>query len=403
MITQALKNFFKLESSGGILLLLASVLAIIVVNSELDTLYYHILFTKLPLEISLFNVYKDLDIRAWINDGLMAIFFLLVGLELKREVIRGELSSKSKVILPIFAAIGGVVLPAVIYSNINSFNELNLKGWAIPTATDIAFAVGILGLFGKRIPNSLKVFLVALAIIDDLIAIIIIFLFYTENLHVIYLDLALFACTILFILNKLKVKSLTIYLSIGVILWVLILKSGIHATIAGVMLALFIPVSPKSKKHDSDSPLHKLENALYFPVSYIILPIFAFANAGVDFTSISYEILFHKVVLGIALGLFVGKQVGIVLSVFLLTKLKISPFFRGTTWLEFYGVSILAGIGFTMSLFIGGLAFKVNDHLTDEVIIGVMLGSLSSAIYALFIISYAIKKKAANQKQISHK
>ena len=393
MITKVMKDFLQSESSGGIILILFTVLAFIVVNSDLNHLYHSVLSSKASLNIPLLYIYKDLTVKEWINDGFMAIFFLLVGLELKREIVRGELSSKSKVILPIIAAMGGVMVPAIIYSNFNFYDQTQLRGWAIPTATDIAFAVGVLNIFGKKIANSLKIFLIALAIIDDLIAILIIVLFYSHNINVAYLDLAFLIIICLFIFNKLKINNLLLYLASGIVLWALILKSGVHPTISGVILAFFIPISPKTRKHDLNSPLHRLEKSLYGPVSYIILPTFAFANAGIDLSMVSGDMLLHNVVLGIALGLFLGKQIGVGCSVLLLSKLNIIPFFRNANWLEFYGVALLTGIGFTMSLFIANLSFDYAEGLINEAIMGVMLGSFLSAVTGCIVLLFAIKNK----------
>ena len=336
---------------------------------------------------------KEMNLRMWINDALMAIFFLLIGLELKREILIGELSSASRIILPLAGAIGGVILPALIYVSINFNNEINLRGWAIPTATDIAFAVGVLAIFGNKISNSLKIFLVALAVIDDLIAILTIAIFYSNDLALIYLNFALVVLLSLFALNRLKVNSLWPYMILGLILWVLILKSGIHATVAGVLLALFIPAYNKKSRISS---LQKLEDHLNFPVNYFILPIFAFANAGMVFSNFSTEIFYDPIFIGIVLGLFFGKQLGITLTIFMLVKLKIIKFFKDVSWMEFYGISILAGIGFTMSLFIGGLAFDPNSPVAGKILMAVIFGSLLSIIFGILVIFLAIKHKKSS-------
>jgi Na+:H+ antiporter, NhaA family len=374
MISSAIKNFLKSESISGFILLLAAILAIFIVNSTYANLYFDIFSIKL---------FADFNLKLFINDALMAIFFLLVGLELKREIIKGDLSSKAKIILPSLAAVGGVVIPALIYCYINFNNKINLQGWAIPTATDIAFAIGVLNLFGKKISNSLKIFLITLAIIDDLAAILIIAFFYSDDIVLIYLALALLITIILWILNKLQITNLSSYLLAGLLIWFLVLKSGIHPSIAGIILAFFIPLSK----------IEFLEKKIYSPVNYIILPIFAFANAGIIFRDIPTDIWSNQLFLSIALGLFFGKQLGVALVALLLVKFKISPFIKNTSWLEFYGVAILTGIGFTMSLFIGNLAFQQNEYLYNQVRAGVIAGSLLSGVVGFLTIYVALKIK----------
>jgi NhaA family Na+:H+ antiporter len=379
MIGTAIKDFIKSESAIGTILIIAAILAISIVNSSYADYYISIFSGKL---------FFDFNLKFFINDILMVIFFFLVGLELKKEIIKGELSSKEKMLLPILAALGGIVVPALIYHSINFNNKANWHGWAIPTATDIAFAIGILNLFGNKIANSLKIFLVALAIIDDLAAILIIAVFYSADITLIYLALAFLVTIILLIFNKLKISNLTLYLLAGLALWFLVLKSGIHPTIAGIVLAFFIP----------DLKMEFLEKKISGFVNYLILPLFALANAGIIFKDIPTDIWSSQLFLSITLGLFFGKQLGVALVVFLLVKLKISPFFKNTVWSEFYGVAILTGIGFTMSLFIGNLAFEQNEFLYNEVRAGVIAGSLLSGLAGFLVIHYSQKIKPKNGK-----
>ncbi|MFT6332234.1 MAG: NhaA family Na+:H+ antiporter [Lentimonas sp.] len=387
--TIVMKEFLSSQASAGIILFIFAVFAALIANSGYYDIYKSFFAFQIPIDIPVLDIYKKMDLKLWIDDGFMAIFFLLVGLELKREVSIGELSSKAKVSLPLFAAIGGVIFPMAIYWFFNHSDPAAIRGVAIPAATDIAFAVGILSLFGNRISYSLKIFLVALAIIDDLIAILIIAIFYTEELHTNFLLLAGITMVILFGLNRARISSLIPYLLLAPILWLFVLKSGIHATIAGVALAMFIPLS---RDKAVSSPAKKLEHFLHMPVAYLILPIFAFANSGVVFDGFSIDTLLNKVVLGIILGLFIGKQLGIMLMAWLLYKMKICKFMDNIRWLEFYGVAVLTGVGFTMSLFIGNLAFS-SEHMMDNVKIGVIFGSLFSAIYGSLILFIATRKK----------
>lgn len=384
-----MREFLYAQASAGVTLFCAAVLAVIVVNSSYNSIYQGILAMPFPINLSFLSIYKDMNIKLWIDDGLMAIFFLLVGLELKREIVIGELSSKSKIIPPLLAAIGGVLLPILIYYFINSNNPENLRGAAIPAATDIAFAIGVLSLFGNKISHSLRVFLVALAIIDDLIAILIIAFFYSSNIDLSYLNYALVATLLLFCLNKLNISSLVPYLLIAPFLWFFVLKSGIHPTIAGVILAFFIPLGFNKK---NISPAKSLEHHLHIPVTYLILPIFAFANSGIILSHFSVEVFTSKIVLGIIAGLFVGKQLGISLMVYILHKFKLYQLPKDTSCLEFYGVSVIAGIGFTMSLFIGNLAFLSAD-IIDKVRVGVVSGSLLSGVFGFVILKIATKHK----------
>ena len=389
-----IKNFFKSESSSGVILLLFAVLAMVFVNSPLRPYYESFFDTKLNLNLSFIGIFKEMTVKLWVDDALMAIFFFLIGIELKHEIINGELSNRSAIIKPLIAAVGGIVGPALIFAYINNGFEGNMRGWAIPTATDIAFAIGVLNLFGNRVPKSLKVFLVALAVIDDLVAILIIAIFYSDSISVKYIELSLVVFLLLFILNRKQISSTIPYLILGSILWVFILKSGVHATIAGVTLAMFLPCKPKHGGKNI-APLYLLEGILHKPVNYVVLPIFAFASAGIVFDGISFDILLDPLVAGIILGLFVGKQVGVVAAVVLINKLKIAYFFKGANVLQFYGVALLTGIGFTMSLFIGNLAFTDPETL-NKVRIGVMVASAVSAIIGSVLIYMGNKKLQNN-------
>jgi NhaA family Na+:H+ antiporter len=370
---RALTTFLKDEAAGGYVLMAAAALALVVANSPLAEAYFGALHIYLG----------PLSAQHWVNDGLMAAFFLLVGLEIKREVLDGQLSRPADVILPGAAALGGVVLPALIYLAFNAGHPDSIAGWAIPAATDIAFALGVLALLGPRVPTSLKVFLTAIAIMDDLAAIVIIALFYTEQLHLLYLAGAGAVLLALVALNRLKVLVLWPYLLLGAVLWVLVLKSGIHATLAGVALALTIPLRP-----GDHSPLHRLEHALHKPVAFVVTPIFGFANAGLSFAGVGLAAVLDPVPLGVALGLFLGKQLGVFGVAFGLIKLGWARLPRGASLGQLYGVAVLCGIGFTMSLFIGALAFK-DPHLIDETKIGVLAGSLASALVGMAILRVA--------------
>ena len=388
--TKTMKEFLSSQAASGIILFCFAVFAALVANSSHYDFYKYVFSYQIPLDIPSLHIYKEMDLKLWIDDGFMAVFFLLVGLELKREMLIGELSSKAKMALPTIAAIGGVVVPIAIYWIFNHSDPHAIRGAAIPAATDIAFAIGILSLFGKRVTYSLRVFLVALAIIDDLIAILIIAIFYTAKIDLTYLGLAFLIIALLFTLNRLRVLSLLPYLILAPFLWMFVLKSGVHATIAGVTLAMFIPLS---KNPEIKSPAKTLEHYLHTPVSYFILPTFAFANSGVVLDHFSIETILNSIVLGIILGLFIGKQLGIVLMVWIAEKLKICKFEGNVQWLEFYGVAVLTGVGFTMSLFIGNLAFS-SEEMIDNVRIGVIFGSLLSAIYGSLILIFATKNKA---------
>jgi len=383
MAISTIREFLKMEAAGGVILIFAAALAIILANSPLSGLYTASLDIPVAIQIGSFEIAKPLIL--WINDGLMAIFFFLIGLEVKREFLMGELSSPSQFALPALAAIGGMAVPAAIYVYINGGNPENINGWAIPTATDIAFALGILALVGSRAPLSLKILLTAIAIIDDLGAIVIIAIFYTDSLSFSALMGASAAIVGLFILNRLRVTRLAAYILLGVILWVFTLKSGVHATLAGVVAAFAIPMHGKDK--DGPSMLSHLEHLLHPWVAFMILPIFAFANAGVSFSGIGLAGFVEPVKLGISVGLFAGKQIGVFLMLFLGIKLGLSAMPRDTNWAQLYGVSLLCGVGFTMSLFIGSLAFEHTDFEVP-IRLGVLTGSILSAVCGYLLLRF---------------
>lgn len=385
-----LSAFLKSDSVGGILLILTMILALLFVNSPLSELYES--FLHIPMEIHVGSLHIDHTLHHWINDGLMAIFFLMVGLEVKREVMIGHLSSLGQIALPAIAAVGGIAAPALIYLYFNHADPVAMSGWAIPTATDIAFALGILSLLGKRVPLSLKVFLMALAIIDDLGAIIIIALFYTTDLSMISIYIASISLVVLILFNILGVSRKSLYFAVGLVLWVSVLKSGVHATLAGVAIALTIPMAAHNKEGTPFSPLKEIEHALHPWITFFILPLFAFVNAGIDLRQLSVEQIAGPVPMGIAIGLFVGKQLGVFAFSWLAIKLKIARLPEGSSWLMLYGVSLLTGIGFTMSLFIDSLAF-VDDTIfayTDK--LAILAGTFASAIMGYIVLRYALKK-----------
>ena len=390
---RTLREFIKLESSGGIVLFIAAVVALALDNSPAHP-YYQALF-KLPVSLHLGALQISKPLLLWINDGLMTIFFLLVGLEIKREMFVGELNSLSKASLPGFAAVGGMLFPALIYVVFNWGDTVALRGWAIPSATDIAFSLGILALLGSRLPIALKIFLTALAIFDDIGAIIVIAVFYTEHISFIMLLTALGLIVVLVILNRLRIVAIAPYVLVGIVLWLCVLKSGVHATLAGIVLAFTIPM--RDPKNPKVSPLRNLEHKLHPWVAFGVLPIFAFANAGVSFAGITLDELLSPVTLGIALGLFVGKQVGIWLVSWLSIKFRLARLPRGGNWRGIYGISLVAGVGFTMSLFIGSLAFgHANAHYPAMVRLGVIIGSLLSGLlgYLVLRFTYAPQRKS---------
>ncbi len=381
IITKPFRWFFKLEAASGLVLLFAAIIALIVSNSNLAEIYFSTLNKYLFLGINNFGL--KLSVLHWINDALMAIFFFFVTLEIKREFLQGELSNIKQALLPIIAAVGGMLVPALFYVFINFGDSETMNGWAIPSATDIAFSLGVLSLLGKRVPLSLKVFLTALAIIDDLGAIVIIALFYSGDLSIKYLSLMLLAFIILLVINKFNIKKFLPYLIVGIFLWDFTHNSGIHATIAGVLLAMTIP----HRKKDKDfSLLIKIEHAISPYVAFGIMPLFAFANAGVSLEGLSFASLLDKVPLGILLGLFVGKQLGVFVFSYVSIKMKIAQMPNNSNWFNFYGVGVLTGIGFTMSLFVGNLAFVENMQYMDGVKIGVLTGSLLSTLFGYFLI-----------------
>nr|WP_246520632.1 Na+/H+ antiporter NhaA [Microvirga arabica] len=375
-----MRKFFDSEASGGIILMGVTIIALVIANSPLADAYFGLLKTYV----------FGLSVLHWINDALMAVFFLLVGLEIKREMLDGQLSTWPRRILPGVAALGGMVLPALVYLAI-TWDEPHLRqGWAIPAATDIAFALGVLAILGSRVPTSLKIFLTALAILDDLGAIIIIALFYTSDLSVMMLGAAALCLIALVAFNRFGIKSLVPYLAVGVVLWFFVLQSGVHATLAGVALALTIPLQDKPKEtRAEDSPLHRLEHALHKPVAYGIIPIFGLANAGVSLSGLSLDALLSPLPLGIAMGLFLGKQVGVYAFSELAIRLNFADVPAGATRVQCYGVALLCGIGFTMSLFIGALAFPGQPELGDATKIGVLMGSMLSAIAGFLLLSIA--------------
>ena len=386
-ITKPFKYFFKLEAASGLVLLFAAILALIISNGQLSDIYFSTLEKYIILGTKEFGL--KLSVLHWINDVLMAIFFFFVSLEIKREFLQGELSNPKQAMLPIIGAVGGMAVPAFFYIIINYSDSTTLNGWAIPSATDIAFSLGVLSLLGKRVPISLKVFLTALAIIDDLGAIVIIAFFYSGNIEIKYLILMLVSVILLVGLNKFKVKSFIPFLVVGVFLWDFTHQSGIHATIAGVLLALTIPHNIKNNK---ESMLLKLEHGLSPYVAFGIMPVFAFANAGVSLEGLTFKTLLNPVPLGIVLGLFFGKQIGVFVLSYISIKLKFADKPTGSTWPALYAVSILTGIGFTMSLFVGNLAFANNLEYMDGVKIGVLTGSLLSTLFGYFLLLIFSKK-----------
>lgn len=386
-MTDAIRKFLKLESAGGIILIVAAAIAMMIANSPLEPLYNG----------TLHSYVAGLSVSHWINDGLMAIFFLLIGLEVKRELIEGALNTKEKAIFPAIAAVGGMLAPALVYVAFNSTDPMAIKGWAIPAATDIAFALGIMALLGNRVPVSLKVFLLALAIIDDLGVIVIIALFYSSDLSTVALSVAFAATAALFVMNAKNVTKLSWYLVVGAVLWVSVLKSGVHATLAGVVLGFAIPLSagegPDGKPH---SPLKHLEHALHPYVAFLILPLFAFANAGISLEGVSFSGLTSMLPLGIALGLFVGKPLGIFSASYMAVKSGIAKLPDGIGFRHIFAVSVLCGIGFTMSIFISSLAFVgAAEDFSTYSRLGILLGSTVSAVVGYAMLSRSLPKAEA--------
>lgn len=382
----ALRDFLKLETASGIILVVAAIAAMVIANSPLSGLYASLIDLPVEVRVGTFEIAKPLLL--WINDGLMAVFFFLIGLELKRELLEGQLSDLNQVALPAVAAIGGMLVPALIYIWFNQGDDVALQGWAIPSATDIAFALAILALLGNRVPLSLRVLLVSIAIFDDIGAIVIIALFYTNDLSLGALLLATACLPLLFILNRRGVLEKMPYLMIGAIMWAAVLKSGVHATLAGIVLAFFIPYRDSTK---TPSPLHELEHDLHTAVAFGILPIFAFANAGISLTGISWEYLLHPVPLGIIVGLFLGNQVGVFLFCWLGVRLGLARLPDDLSWLHLYGMALLCGVGFTMSLFIGSLAFEnTGVNLLFDERLGIIVGSLLSGVCGYLVLKASL-------------
>lgn len=392
MPIKSIQDFLKLEAASGIILMFTAVLAMIIANSPWSVYYDMLLNIPVMIAVGSFEIAKPLLL--WINDGLMALFFFLVGLELKREFLEGDLSQPGQITLPAIGALGGMLVPALCYAALNYKDPAALNGWAIPTATDIAFALGILAVIGSKVPLQLKVFLTSLAIFDDLGAIIVIAIFYTDQLSVLSLCISAVMLTLLFSLNRKGITDTAPYIFIGIVLWVAVLKSGVHATLAGVVLALFIPIKGKEGE---PSPLKSLEHNLHSLVAFLILPIFAFANAGINFTGIGLAEVISPVPLGIILGLVIGKQIGVFGFCFIAIKLGIAKLPENVNWTLLYGVAMLCGVGFTMSLFVGSLAFEQTAQspiFQDR--LGIVVGSLISGISGYLLINSAVKKLPKN-------
>ena len=385
VVVKSIDEFLDLESAGGLLLLMAAIAAIIVANSPLTGYYTAFFDTTIAVQIGELAINKPLLL--WINDGLMAVFFFLIGLELKREFMEGELSSASQVAMPAVGAAGGMIVPVAIYAWLNWDNPVALDGWAIPAATDIAFALALLGTFGSRVPVALKVFLLTLAIFDDLGAIVIIAIFYSGDISLGMILIALGAFTLAALMNRAGVTRTSTYVLLGIVLWVALLKSGVHATLAGVLIALCIPM----RNAEGGSPLRELEHDLHGPVAYAILPIFAFANAGLSFAGMTFDMFVHPVTLGIVLGLTVGKPVGIVGFIAIAAMLRLVRLPRDISWPQILGVSFAAGIGFTMSLFIAGLAFERGGIMIVGDRLGILTGSVLSAIAAWLVLRFSLR------------
>lgn len=385
-----ISQFLKQESAGGILLVFASALAMVLANSPLVSLYNLLIDTPVVVQVGALKLAKPL--LMWVNDGFMAVFFLLVGLELKREFLEGELSELSKIVLPGLGAIGGMVVPALIYVVMNANDPLALQGWAIPTATDIAFALGVLSLLGSRVPMTLKVFLTALAIFDDIGAILIIAFFYTSKISMTALIVGAVCIVVLWCLNRRGIEEKSPYMLVGLVMWVALVKSGVHATLAGVVLAMFVPM--RSRHPEGASPAKSLEHDLHSVVAFFILPIFAFCNSGISFSGLGLEHIMHGVPLGITLGLFFGKQVGVFVFCWLGVTLNLTKLPEGMSWTSLYGTALLCGIGFTMSLFVGSLAFEDSgvNQLFDERL-GIILGSLLSGGFGYVVLRYSLAAK----------
>ena len=386
-MVSAVREFLRLESAGGFLLLIAAVVVMVIANSPLSYLYDSLLETTVAVQVGALVISKPLLL--WVNDGLMAVFFFLIGLEIKREILDGELSSMSQVILPGMGALGGMIVPALFYVWLNWGDSVAMDGWAIPVATDIAFALALLGAFGARVPPALKVFLLTLAIFDDLAAIVIIAVFYAQDLSLVALGIGAVAFLLAVVMNRMGISRTSTYVLLGIVLWTAVLKSGVHATLAGVLIAFCVPMRDKK----GGSPLRELEHNLHGPVAYAILPIFAFANAGLSFTGMSLSDLAHPVTMGVMSGLLIGKPIGIMLFVGVAVIAGLAQLPKGVTWAQLLGVSCVCGIGFTMSLFIAGLAFEhsggyyfAGDRL------GIVVGSVLSAVAAFVLLRFSLPK-----------
>ena len=388
-LTTAVRDFIRLESAGGILLLAAAVLAMLVANSPLANIYNSLLDTTVAVQVGALSIDKPLLL--WVNDGLMAVFFFLVGLEIKREVVEGELSSLSQVVLPGMGALGGMTVPAAIYAWLNWGDPVALDGWAIPVATDIAFALALLSVFGTRVPTALKVFLLTMAIFDDLAAVVIIALFYSPDLSLTALLISALALLVAIAMNRLGVTRTSSYILLGVVLWIAVLKSGVHATLAGVLIAFCIPM----RDAQGESPLRDLEHDLHGPVAFAILPMFAFANAGLSLAGMSIEDLTHPVTAGVVSGLLIGKPVGVLAFVWLAVGLRFTQLPKNVNWTQLLGVAFVCGIGFTMSLFIAGLAFEdgSGDYFGRDRL-GILVGSILSALVACGLLHASLPKPA---------
>ncbi len=393
-MTKAFRQMVQHDAAGGILLIAAAALAMLMANSFLSSLYTGFLNVPVTIQIGAFEIAKPLLL--WINDGLMAVFFFMIGLEVKREILEGHLSSKEQIILPGIAAIAGIAAPAAVYYFFNQNDPVGIQGWAIPSATDIAFALGLFALFGSKLPITLKLFLLSVAIFDDIGAIVIIAVFYSTDLSTTSLSVAALGLLALFILNRRQVSAPAAYILVGTVVWAAVLKSGVHATLAGFIIAWFIPIHVKTE--DGHPMLKQMEHAIHPWVAFMILPVFAFANAGVSFAGLSFNDIVNPVTLGIALGLFIGKQVGIMGACWLAVKAGIARLPEGTNWQQMYGVTLLCGIGFTMSLFIGTLAFEGQAAAYETYVkLGVILGSLLSAALGSFVIARSCRDQQTDQ------
>ncbi len=385
-----LTKFLQSEASGGILLMGAAALALILANTPLSRFYDLIIATPVQIRVGPLEVAKPLLL--WVNDGLMVAFFFLVGLELKRELLIGELSNKSKILLPAFGALGGMLVPSLLYIAVNFGDPVAMRGWAIPAATDIAFALGILSLLGSRVPNSLKVLLTSLAIFDDIGAIVIIAIFYTDAISLAAIAVAGSCLCLLYYLNRRGIETISMYVFIGSIMWLALLKSGVHATLAGVLLAMFIPMH--SRQRPNHSPLKELEHDLHSAVAFFVLPIFAFCNSGINLSNVTVDFFVHGVPVGIAVGLFIGKQLGIFIFIWLAIQMKLSTMPRSMSWPSLYGMATLCGVGFTMSLFIGSLSFdQTASQLTFDERLGIITGSLLSGVVGTLILRKTLPAK----------